>query len=71
MPMTDKTDAAEELSRLLMELLDSIHSGELAASAATRYRIEGAVVALDVIGGADAASVLARLGIGPENEAGP
>lgn len=69
--MTDDTEAAEELSRLLSGLLDAIHSGSLAASTATRYRIEGAVVALDVIGGADAASVLARLGIGPENEAGP
>ncbi len=69
--MTDNAEAAEELSRLLVGLLDAIHSGELAASTATRYRIEGAVVALDVLGGADTASVLARLGIGPENEGGP
>ncbi len=69
--MTDNAEAAEELSRLLVGLLDAINSGELVASTATRYRIEGAVVALEVLSGADTASVLARLGIEPENEAGP
>lgn len=68
--MTDNAEAAVDLSRLLAGLLEEINSGALVASTATRYRIEGAVVALDVLGGADAASVLARLGIGPENEAG-
>lgn len=66
--MTKQTETAEDLSRLLVGLLDAIESGEIAASTATRYRIEGAVVALDVLGGGDAASVLARLGIEPDVE---
>ena len=69
--MTDNAEAGVELSRLLAGLLEEIDSGALVASTATRYRIEGAVVALDVLGGADSASVLARLGVGPENEAVP
>lgn len=56
---------ADELSVLLAGVLAAIDAGELAASAAARYRIEGAVVALDILGGADPAEVLARLGVEP------
>jgi hypothetical protein len=69
--MGSHEDTAEELSRLLNGLLDAIQSGEVAASTATRYRIEGAVVALDVLGGADPAALVVRLGLEPDGEVGP
>lgn len=61
--MTGPGAQPDELTALLVELLRAIDSGEMSASAATRYRIEGAVVALDVLAGADSVSVLARLGV--------
>lgn len=66
--MTDRGAQPDELSALLVGLLAAIDSGEMSASAATRYRIEGAVAALDVLAGADSRTVLARLGVESETE---
>lgn len=55
------TAAAEQLILQLRAVLTRIDSGELDASTVLRARIEGAVVALDVVLGADPAAVLDRL----------
>jgi hypothetical protein len=52
---------AEQLAAMLRGVLGEIDAGRLNASAVFRARIEGAVVALDVVLGADAATVLDRL----------
>jgi hypothetical protein len=52
---------AEQLAAMLRGVLGEIDAGRLSASAVFRARIEGAVVALDVVLGADAATVLDRL----------
>lgn len=62
--MTDSTVTARDLADRLAALLAAIDSGELTASAATRYRLEGAVVALDVLNGEAPADILDRLGDG-------
>lgn len=62
--MTDASVTARALAARLAALLASIDSGEMTASAATRYRIEGAIVALDVLNGTDTADILDRLGDG-------
>jgi hypothetical protein len=58
--------AAEQLAALLRRVLDEIDTGQMDASAVFRARIEGAVVALDVVLGADAATVLDRLAATPD-----
>ena len=42
-------DDVEQLSIMLRGLLKAIEDGEMTASTATRYRIEGAVVALGAV----------------------
>jgi hypothetical protein len=58
--------AAEQLAVMLRGVLGEIDAGRLNASAVFRARIEGAVVALDVVLGADATTVLDRLAGTPE-----
>jgi hypothetical protein len=57
---------AEQLRAMLRGVLDEIDAGRMDASAVFRARIEGAVVALDVVLGADAATVLDRLAGSPD-----
>jgi hypothetical protein len=52
---------AEQLAAMLRGVLGEIESGRMDASTVFRARIEGAVVALDVVLGTDAATVLERL----------
>jgi hypothetical protein len=59
--MTRRRVGAEQLAAVLRGVLDEIDAGRLDASAVFRARIEGAVVALDVVLGADTATVLDRL----------
>lgn len=50
------------LAESLRALLTAVHDdAEMTASASTRARIEGALVALDVVLGADSTTALARL----------
>jgi hypothetical protein len=58
--------AAEQLAAMLRGVLGKINAGRLNASAVFRARIEGAVVALEVVLGADAATVLDRLAGTPD-----
>lgn len=57
MPSDVHADLADQLRRLL----DAISAGDLAASAATQHRIEGAVVALDILAGKDPHELVSRL----------
>jgi hypothetical protein len=57
---------AEQLAAMLRGVLGEIDAGRMDASAVFRARIEGAVVALDVVLGADAATVLERLAGPPD-----
>lgn len=52
---------APQLADQLRAMLAAIHSGELVASAATAYRIEGAIVALDALGGESIEDIVERL----------
>jgi hypothetical protein len=44
-------EAVEQLSAMLQELLTAIDDGEMTASTAIRYRLEGAVTALGAVRG--------------------
>jgi hypothetical protein len=56
-------DEARQLRDGLRRMLDRLESGELTASAATRHRIEGAVVALSVVLGESSAEALGLKGL--------
>jgi len=53
-----------DLADSLRALLARIDAGDLDSSAATRYRLEGAVVALDVVTGKASSEILGNL-LGP------
>ncbi len=57
------TDLPDGLTESLRRLLAAIEAGDLVASTATRYRIEGAVVALEALAGADPETIFERLGL--------
>jgi hypothetical protein len=67
--MTRRQVGAEQLAAVLRGVLGEIDAGRLDASVVFRARIEGAVVALDVVLGADAATVLDRLAGTPDPRA--
>ena len=46
----------------LLNLLGVIDAGEIKTSAATRHRIEGAIVGLSALDGATAGEIIERLG---------
>ena len=52
------------LSDGLRTALGQIEAGDLTASASMRYRIEGALVALDVVRGGEARELIERLSSG-------
>ena len=54
-------DVGSELTARLSELLARIDDGELVASAATRNRVEGALVALRVLDGDDPSTIVEAL----------
>lgn len=58
--------AAEQLAAMLRGVLGEIDAGRMDASTVFRARIEGAVVALDVLLGADVTTVLDRLAGTPD-----
>lgn len=63
-----KRSAIEQVAESLRRLLGQVAAGDLVASTPTRYRIEGAVAALDAITGGDPAALLARLTEGEPSE---
>jgi hypothetical protein len=65
--MTRRRVGVEQLAVVLRGVLDEIDAGRLDASAVFRARIEGAVVVLDVVLGADAVTVLDRLAGTPDS----
>lgn len=56
-----KPELLTEIADQLRSLLDAINADELKASAATRYRIEGAIAALDAASGVDPAAIVESL----------
>lgn len=62
--MSDLSVSARELADRLAALLAVLESGGIASSAATRYRLEGAIVALEIVNGASVESVVAVLADG-------
>lgn len=60
-------DVPGDLADQLRRLLDAISAGELTASPAVRHRIEGAVVALEILAGTDPDEVVSRL-VSPKPE---
>ncbi len=64
--MTTTPDPAEVAARL-RAVLAAVRAGELDASGAYRARLEGAVLALDLVDGNDLGTVLARLQDDPVN----
>jgi hypothetical protein len=52
---------ADELSEDLRSLLQRIDAGELVASTATVHRIQGAIVALEVVSGRSSQAIVSDL----------
>jgi hypothetical protein len=59
---------AADLAEQLAAVLQAMDSEDLAGSAATRYRIEGAVIALNALGGVGADELLQLIQAGRDPE---
>jgi len=58
---TDRRCEPAELANMLRGLLATVNAGDVAASTTYRHRLEGAVVALEMVAGGEVDEIVERL----------